>query len=264
MPCVVRGKAWAAYNFWDWEKNCFDQSNTAIGLFFSKTLVCDTSLVFLDSRFHFLNNGQWSLNVGPGYRSISEGGHIRGMNFFYDLYKVQGKNLSRIGLGLEYLSPSWDLRLNGYLPLGDKLLSRKKTVVYPGGFVAVRRKEIPMAWGADAELLKRCWSSSLLYWYAGIGPYYYGHSKFSPVVGGKIRFGCNFHEWLIIEGQVFYDKIWKTRYHAQIRLELPLQVVYRSNSDCCCYNPIYALIQQLVERIDLPLIPRQCCWKTNF
>ncbi|MGB0562824.1 MAG: right-handed parallel beta-helix repeat-containing protein, partial [Spirulinaceae cyanobacterium] len=65
------------------------------------------------------NSGRWGGNLAVGYRNFARevifGGYAS-----YDVQDAGSFTAHQLGLGLEALHPSWEARLNGYLPIGDR------------------------------------------------------------------------------------------------------------------------------------------------
>src|SRR5580658_7202074 len=75
---------------------------------------------FLDLRGHVFNNGTYAANGGIGARGMW-GCRAYGINGYYDFRNTNRRNYNQVGAGLETLGKLWDLRVNGYLPVGKKL-----------------------------------------------------------------------------------------------------------------------------------------------
>ncbi|MEW4488083.1 right-handed parallel beta-helix repeat-containing protein [Thalassoglobus sp. JC818] len=66
------------------------------------------------------DGGQVGFNVGGGYRTPMRNGLI-GIHGWFDDYETSYENRYRqFTTGLEYLSPFFDVRANGYIPVGDE------------------------------------------------------------------------------------------------------------------------------------------------
>ena len=91
---------------------------------------------FADFRFHLLDNGKYAFNIGGGARYLSNS-YILGANIYYDYRETSYKNYHQLGLGLEFLGCSYDIRANAYIPLGstrsssDTCFYENKLIVIP-------------------------------------------------------------------------------------------------------------------------------------
>ena len=85
--------------------------------------------VFLDSRYHYEDNGQMISSTGLGYRMLTPcKNFIVGVNAFWDsIHSEQDNDFDQLGLGAEILSKWVDFRFNYYLPEGDQVLVDDKT-----------------------------------------------------------------------------------------------------------------------------------------
>src|SRR5581483_5442781 len=59
-------------------------------------------------------------NAGLGVRSIA-GCRVYGLNAYYDYRKTHRTHYNQVGIGAETLGRRWDLRVNGYIPVGKKI-----------------------------------------------------------------------------------------------------------------------------------------------
>ncbi|NES25400.1 MAG: hypothetical protein F6K41_42505, partial [Symploca sp. SIO3E6] len=165
-------------------------------------------LLFLEGRLLLDNGAHLGGNVLLGYRTFNPelnrtfGGYVG-----YDNRDTGDSTFNQIGLGLESLGEIWDLRLNGYLPVGDtRQVVASNTVesnfqstgtpffqgnslLIPGNstFQTTTIREAAMS-GLDFEL-----GAKLAEFANGgevrgqVGVYYYDASGSPSTVGGKIR-----------------------------------------------------------------------------
>ena len=93
---------------------------TSVEGFFPLAQTPGRNLTYSDLRLHIFNNGSLGGNATLGHRiylpasGLTVGGYIS-----YDNRDTGNTFFNQIGVGLEALSESWDVRLNGYLPIGD-------------------------------------------------------------------------------------------------------------------------------------------------
>ena len=76
------------------------------------------SFLFLDSRYHFEDNGQTITNLGLGYRKLfPQQKIILGANAFWDhIHSEHHNDFNQLGLGVEVLTEWVDARFNYYRP----------------------------------------------------------------------------------------------------------------------------------------------------
>jgi hypothetical protein len=79
------------------------------------------AFLFLDSRYHYEDNGQFISGTGLGFRKMIEGRDIiLGANAFWDRdHSQNGNDFDQLGLGFEVLTRWVDARFNYYLPDND-------------------------------------------------------------------------------------------------------------------------------------------------
>jgi hypothetical protein len=79
------------------------------------------AFLFLDSRYHYEDNGQFISSTGLGFRKMVSGRDIIiGGNAFLDRdHSQHGNDFDQIGLGFEVLTKWVDARFNYYLPDND-------------------------------------------------------------------------------------------------------------------------------------------------
>jgi hypothetical protein len=80
------------------------------------------AFVFLNSRYHIEDNGQFISSTGLGVRKMLPGQDvIFGVNAYWDsLHSEHGNDFDQLGLGAEILTKWVDARFNYYLPDGDR------------------------------------------------------------------------------------------------------------------------------------------------
>ena len=110
------------------------------------------AMPFLDLRGHVFNNGQGALNTGIGVRGMC-GCRAYGANVYYDYRTTHRKSYNQIGVGLETLGSLWDVRINGYFPVGDTVSSGYDLQFdsFQGNSLLVNRKFQYAMTGFDAE-----------------------------------------------------------------------------------------------------------------
>ena len=171
---------------------------------------CDAWVPFLDVRGHVFNNGKWAANAGIGLRYLTAC-RVWGANVYYDYRRTKHHhNFNQIGAGLESLGQTWDFRINGYFPVGkrEKFFSNFQFDGFKGNSLILSRKREVAMTGFNAEVGYHydCWECFPIY--AAIGPYYLngkGHSAW----GGKLRARVDFWDYVHVEGNVSYDRIFK-------------------------------------------------------
>ena len=78
------------------------------------------NILFLEGHLSWFDYETIGTNLTLGYRSHDgEGDRVFGGYVSYDSRDTGNNRFNQIGFGFERLSDDWDLRLNGYVPIGD-------------------------------------------------------------------------------------------------------------------------------------------------
>ena len=108
---------------------------------------------FFDARGHILNIGKPAANIGVGGRYlIPSHSIVFGLNAYYD-YRDDWRSYNQIGVGVEALTCSIDIRINGYIPFGALNLKpgEKSEFAFPGDYFAICRKNSNLLRGIDGR-----------------------------------------------------------------------------------------------------------------
>ncbi len=222
----------------------FDQGYTSFDFFLSNDGV--NSIFFLDGRAHVFNDGRPAANAGVGWRQISDC-HAYGINAYYDYRKTHHMHFNQVGCGLEFFTPFWEFRANGYFPVGAKKcdLFDVRFAHFAGHEMFISRKYQFAMTGGDAELgwHFKHWDQFDLF--AGVGPYYFQGDIGKAAIGGKARIQARVTPYLTLEAADSYDAVFHNRFHAEVTVSLPLGPRVRPCNRCCCTDDEMALQQWL-------------------
>jgi hypothetical protein len=213
------------------------------------------SMVFTDLRGKLFHDGEQEVNAALGYRFMGANGWNPGIWIGLDRrYSAYGNHFDQLAFGGELLSPDWDIRVNGYVPLEDtKSVSGSVagTVEVGGGsiFLITGGLEEVALWGVDGEVGWRVplgayhpdgWAGDRQGGVPGgrhndlrlfVGGFYFNHADFAgEVLGPRVRAEWRvenvIEEWegsrLTFEAAYQYDDVRKERIEAGIRLRIPL------------------------------------------
>lgn len=255
----------------------YNEGYATLGLFYKPKMWETLSIQpFFDFRTHFFRDGRTALNVGTGARYFSPClDKVFGLNFFYDFRKTHWCN-NQLGVGFEMLGNLYDVRINGYFPIGkEDFFYDPVTFNYPGGFVVNSRERRQMLRGVDMEFatsLKRWINCSAIDFWVGAGPYYYEQKTQKNIVGGQGRVGLGYQDWLTLEVRTSYDPIFHQTVQGVLSFNLLLN--YERSSSCnscccscqpCCYPILRDIADEPVQRQEIiAQSKRQCCFTTNF
>jgi hypothetical protein len=177
---------------------------------------------FLDVRGHVFNDGKMAANAGLGFRGIL-GCRTYGLNAYYDYRNTKKLHYNQVGVGLETLGTLWDLRINGYLPVGRKITSPYdvKFNKFSGHeLILSQRRQFAMK-GADAEIGFHFGKSQNFDFYTAAGPYYYIGEIGRNIWGGKARVVGMYKEYISVELSNSYDRMFHNNFQGQISFTLP-------------------------------------------
>jgi hypothetical protein len=259
----------------------YDDGYSTFGLFFTPTFINSPRIFpLVDGRFHAFNEGGLAANAGVGVRFMSSGyGNVFGANFFWDWRAKHHHQWHRGGVGLEWLTCSWDLRANGYFGIGpDKFCRHTKKFHFPGGYKADCTECYHALPGADLEIgfpLKRwdCCSTSIFYLAAG--PYYYrsegscNRNKHENIWGGQGRLQVQYLNYLIFEVKDSYDNFYHNNFQGSLTFKVPFgnqkEPYYRAGcGSCCTYDCARPIAVQPIVRHEIPVFQKEEHWNNNW
>jgi hypothetical protein len=180
--------------------------------------------ILLTARIHLLNLGKHAGNVGIGYRhSVGKNG-VLGANLFYDFRQFQNKPIQQFGMGLEWFSQDFDIRINGYIPMGScSSFSKVKYKNFSADDFYIEKKSymalpcIQMELGLPLTQVI----------YLAAGPYYFPNKHLEEwnggnAMGGFIRTLISLPRGHTFSGLISYDKIFKGITRGVISLNIAL------------------------------------------
>ncbi len=183
----------------------YAQGYTSVDLFLSE--VFGQSIVpFLDLRGHAFNTGNPAFNTGGGLRFVASE-LIFGGSVYYDYRKSAHASYHQATLGFEALGKYRDVRVNAYIPFGDK------NATWAG------KQEFAMP-GANVEVGKTFELTSFSVLYGAVGVYYFARSG-KHAMGGEIRASFQFFDHIKIEGFASYDPVFKAIGQGELSLIFP-------------------------------------------
>ncbi len=187
---------------------------------------------FIDLRGHVFNDGRLAANAGIGARYVFDPSKsMVGINTFYDYRNLRHTHFNQWGLGLEGFYDRWELRINGYLPVGKKRnvtdhhlngISFKEFAGYSLWInESYTDKIISAKKGFDIEAGVHPFKAMRDYdCFVAAGPYYFGGEGKSSW-GGKVRLKVEVAKYLFVELSDSYDKVFHNRFQGMLTLSLP-------------------------------------------
>ena len=178
---------------------------------------------FIDARGHVFDNGKLAANAGVGLRYMALS-RMWGINAYYDYRNTTHQHYNQVAMGLESLGKNWDVRVNGYLPVGWKQspFYHISSYGFAGNSYLLQYDQEFALKGANAEAGWHVDYFKEVPIYFAAGPYYLTGSK-ETTWGGELRTSAEFfHRYLRLEANVSYDHLFKWIGQAQIGINIPL------------------------------------------
>ncbi len=194
---------------------------------------------FIDCRLHYLENGKNAVNIGVGSRIPMIGSNdIVGVSFYYDYRQTHHQNFNQFGISAEYLSDSFDVRFNGYIPEGkrkSKTFDHVRNVTDNTQFVRFSNHSILIKglgidqyekaeysfYGGDIEIGKQLIQRQEITVYGAAGAYLYTAKYGKTFLGGSARILGSITEYLSLEANANYDSVFKTTASGIVTLTYP-------------------------------------------
>ncbi len=219
---------------------------------FFSSIFQDAWVPFADIRGHIFDDGRTAANVGLGLRYLTCS-HVWGINGYHDYRGTVHKHYNQAAAGLEMLGDVWDVRVNGYLPVGHKQsrLYHTKFKDFEGNSMYLRSKQNFAMKGGNAEVGAHVDHFDSVPLYFAAGPYYLT-GKGGSTWGGEFRVAADFfHRYLRLEGNTSYDHYFKWIGQGQISINLPLGKGKREECSSSCDINIYTRSVQRVDRNEI-------------
>ncbi|OAI50215.1 hypothetical protein AYO37_01325, partial [Opitutia bacterium SCGC AG-212-L18] len=234
-----------------------------LGLFLP-AVFCDQWAIFVDGRGYRFENDQWGASAGVGVRRFICDGNILGVNFYYDYLEGENRGFfDRFGVGFEWLGPCFDLRVNGYYPVGghESIVSNTFTCTYPGtAFVYTRsRVDFSISKGFDAEIGMPLFCKCHFRLYGAVGPYYYDRKNHEGFWGGYARLDLSIWDYFWVRVRSSYDEVYHSRTQVTLLLSLPLDFLCNWR---CCRDYCRDLLTQPVRRNGIIFTDQPCTQRT--
>lgn len=224
---------------------------------------------FIDARCHFFNDNRWAINLGIGARAMNPFlENVYGYNVFYDYRQRPRGGYHQVGFGLELLGCNYDIRLNGYLPIGRNTRESKSVefTYLPHDYIAIFKSYHKALGGMDAEFAAYPRRLLCMDPFIACGAYYYHKDCGGNIAGGKLRLGVRYLDYMSIEVRASYDSTFRTRVQGVFSISIP----FGSTNQAACQNDCCNIICQRL--IDWPVQRQEIIvegkkrhkWKTNY
>ena len=154
----------------------YEEGFQSMGVLGATSTRSGLDFLLLDLQMIRIEPGKIAGSYGLAWRKrTSATRDLLGVNIFYDFRNFSNHYFNQMGLGFEYFTCLFDLRMNGYLPLGKKnALYKDQWFEYGDGYLTFIEEFQSAMWGLDFEIGKNFrrdkWG---LCFFAGVGPYFY-------------------------------------------------------------------------------------------
>lgn len=212
------------------------------------------------------NNGTFSAAGGFVSRFLPKSFcEIFGFNFFYEWRQGKLGNFNQIEAGFEVLNKNWEIRAQGYVPVGQKNYKKKSIFAdNVDNYRAERTRNEFANYFVDASAGYYIVNSNAFQIYLAAGPYWFTGKFFNNVWGGQLTIRPQIMDYIELEFNMSYDKVLKTCYQGSIVLTLPLynysSAIKKKKGPCGMAN---RQIYQPVRRDEMILLLQKCCWHIN-
>jgi hypothetical protein len=207
---------------------------------------------FIDLRGHIFDDGHWAANGGLGLRTL-QCDRIYGAYAYYDYRDTKHKGYNQVSFGLETMGTFWDLRMNGYVVVGNRKSRPYDTRFshFGGNNIYYSEKFQYALSGANAEI--GCYPLKMenITFYTGIGPYYLKGPGRGAVWGGKTRAKVMWKDYVGAELSYSYDHAFQNTVQGEVFLSLPFGpkgTVRESQKRSCIDNNL--LCQRMIEPVE--------------
>jgi Inverse autotransporter, beta-domain len=217
---------------------------------------------FFSFSSHCLNHHKWAGSLGACLRWKGPGSWGLGANLFYDTIKKSLGTYHQVGAGVEFLSCTWEARVNAYIPVGNK--ERLKRIAffnnYVGGYFIKVNKLEQTNRGFDAEIGRNLFLNKDFRFYAGLGPAWFEKSNWKEKHWAfKGRAFMNWKRRVTCEVRVFKQSNERWHWQGVATITMPLDCWATL---CPCW--LSDLFSQPVYRNAMIKTSNDCCWQKNF
>jgi hypothetical protein len=195
--------------------------------------------VLFNLRTHLFNDAKAAGNIGMGWRySLNNDSSRIGVQIFYDFRDYSHFFASQMGIGFEWISQHIDIRINGYLPIGDhESFHSKKFQGFSGNHLIIKKKFSAALPCLEGEI----GTPAAKPFYFAVGSYYLftekSHSlRTGRALGAKARFDVDIGRYCTLGALATYDPIFRTRVQGILTLNIPLGPTAKSPKKRQCRN----------------------------
>ena len=251
----------------------YNEGYSTFGAFITPYSNFSNILPFLDLRGHVFNRRwKFAANAGVGFKWLTDSPFVFGAAGYYDYRQTKRGHYNQVGLSLEFLMKRWEFRANGYLPVGEKTLVRKKSEVasynfekfsgysmyYSTTYDIHRNIEYAMK-GVDGEVGFHLMKPHEFYTvYLGLGPYYFHspHHIRKHAIGGMARIQARITPYLTLQVSNSWDTLFHNNCQGEIAVNIPfggriLKKNAEFDASCCDILSMEARMVQPMHRNEI-------------
>ena len=245
----------------------FKKGYSELGIFAAAANRANTH-IFFDGREFNLAKDRWAGSLGLGFRiPLCCCSYILGANVYYDYLQAKlshcseesrcrNRAFNRVGVGVEFLSSCFDLRINGYIPVGKReRMGEPLEIVFFDGLHAELRHGKVLNWGIDAEIGIPIFQNNQFSSYLAVGGYYYAHMRSKHIYGPQARLELWWQRYVSVELWYSYDQRYQSQYLGKVFFNIPLEEL----CNCFCGEVCCDSLKKLVRRNYIPFLEDKCC-----
>lgn len=238
---------------------------TGIGSFIPLRQIPSSNVTFLEGDVLVDNGGQFGWNLSLGHRGVTDDlRRIRGGHIGIDGRSTGESTFYQLAAGYESLGENWDVRLNGYLPIGDTIntLTDINTATLLDGTSGFQSNQLVLSslterrrilqeeealGGFDAEVATQLsdWDGGELI--GAVGGYLLTGEETS--FGGQLRLGATFKSNYRAGVALQHDGIFGTNFVISIGANLPnLRFQKREEQEFQAANAVAIRLRDPIHR----------------
>ena len=216
----------------------YKEGYSTVGAFITPYSNFSNILPFLDLRGHVFNsNWKFAANAGAGFKWLTDSLFVFGAAAYYDYRQTHKNHYNQVGLSFEFLCNRWEVRANGYLPVGEKTHSKTlsetvsyafekfagHSLFYTTTYDIHRKVEFAMK-GVDGEVGFHLMKPKEFYTlYLGVGPYYFHspHGLKKHAFGGQARVQARITPYLTLQISDSWDNLFHNNFQGEISVNIP-------------------------------------------
>lgn len=216
----------------------YNEGYSTLGAFITPYSTFSQVLPFLDLRGHVFNrHWKFAANAGAGIKWLSDSPLVVGAAAYYDYRQTHQNHYNQVGLSFEFLCDRWEIRANGYLPVGAKTHAKTisetvsyafekfagHSLFYTTTYDIHRKVEFAMK-GVDGEVGFHLMKPQEFYTvYLGAGPYYFHspHGLKKHAFGGQARVQARITPYLTLQISDSWDNLFHNKFQGEISVNIP-------------------------------------------